>query len=46
MSTSGRWSLFSRGVKEVKQESDNNGGEEVVFSVKEQEQEQDKERDQ
>lgn len=37
MSTSGRWSLFSRGVKEVKQESDNNGGEEVVFSVNEQE---------
>ena len=34
---SGRWSLFSRGVKEVKQESDNNSGEEVVFSVKEQE---------
>ena len=32
-----RWSLFSRGVKQVKQESDNNGGEEVVFSVKEQE---------
>ena len=46
MSTSGRWSLFSRGVKEVKQESNNNGGEEVVLSVKEQEQEQDKERDQ
>ena len=42
MSTSGRWSLFSRGVKEVKQEcghgeSGNNGGEEVVFSIKEQE---------
>ena len=37
MSLSSRWSLFSRGVEAVKQESVNNGGAEVVFSVKEQE---------
>ena len=41
-----RWSLFSRGVKEeMKQESNNNGGEEVVLSVKEQEQEQEQEQE-
>ena len=40
-----RWSLFSRGVKELKEESDNNGGEEVVLSVKEQEQEQEQEQE-
>ena len=39
-----RWSsLFSRGLKELKEESNNNGGEEVVLSVKEQEQEQEQE---
>jgi hypothetical protein len=41
-----RWSIFSRGVKEeMKQESNNNGGEEVVLSVKEQDQEQEQEQE-